>query len=233
MKKRNGQYGTHDHSHNHKNSNSCCGGCGCSDDSSLNNEEREMDRKGHTNDNSGEESCHGHCHHGSCREGGHGCDHEDDQFDELEMEEQIIQLKSDVRSLTDKLMRALAEIQNGKRIADKEKADALKYGVSKFAKDILVIRDTLKLALVNADESNPIVEGVKKVLDIFDKTIDNHGVKPVASEGVKFDPNLHQAIMEVESDLGAGMVVQVMQDGFMIDDRLLRPAMVTVSKGKN
>lgn len=152
--------------------------------------------------------------------------------EDVDQAEQIIRLQSDVKSLSDKLMRALAEVQNTRRIADKEKSDALKYGISKFAKDILVIRDTMKLALANADESSPIVDGIKQVINIFDKTVLNYGIKIIESDGAQFDPNYHQAIMEVESDLEPGMVVQVMQDGFVLEDRLLRPAMVTVSKQK-
>ena len=153
--------------------------------------------------------------------------------DEEDKDHKILELTADLAATSDKLMRTLAEIQNTKRIAEREKADILKYGISKFAKDILSIRDTLKLALTNMIDDNPIVVGIKQTMNMFDKVLKNYNIVIIESENCDFNPHYHQAILEVESDLDVGKIVQVMQDGFMIEDRLLRPALVTVSKGKN
>lgn len=140
-------------------------------------------------------------------------------------------LQAQIDDLKDQLLRAVAESQNIQKRAEKEKSDISKYSISSFAKDVLSIRDNLQLALNNASEaSDAIIEGVKLTMSEMDKILERYGIKMIESLDKPFDPHFHQAMVEIESDKEPGVVVQVMQEGFMIQDRLLRPALVGVSK---
>jgi len=152
----------------------------------------------------------------------------------------MAQLEADLAEFRDKHLRALAEIENVRRRGEKEKADALKYAATNFAKDILGVADNLRRAIEAVPEDaaeadgpvKTLIEGVelteKELLSIFER----HGIKPIAADGQKFDHNLHQAMMEVpDTGQPSGTVVQVLQGGYTIHDRLLRPAMVGVAKG--
>ena len=148
---------------------------------------------------------------------------------------ELEELKLQLEDLNDKLLRAIAESQNIKRIAEKEKSDILKYGISNFARDILSVRDNLKLALESclpsSDISNALLDGIKLTMSEIDKVMTKNGVSFVEALGHQFDPNIHQAMLEIEDqDKEPGTVIQVMQDGFLIHGRLLRPALVVVSK---
>ena len=137
-----------------------------------------------------------------------------------------------VDELKDQLLRAMAEVQNTKKRAEKEKADISKFSISGFAKDVLRIRDNLQLALQsNMKDAGAIVDGIKLTMSEMDNILGSYGIKIIESVGKPFDPNFHQAMIEIETeDSEPGIVVQVMQEGFMIYDRLLRPALVGVSK---
>ena len=149
-------------------------------------------------------------------------------------------LQEEVASLKDQRLRALAEAENIRRRAEKEKADASQYAVTKFARDMLGIADNFAraLAAVPADVRAAADPQVKAVLDGVEatdrqlmQTLERYGVKAVDTSDGKFDPNLHQAIAEVPGNgKPAGAIVDVVQQGFMIGERLLRPAMVTVAK---
>lgn len=141
-------------------------------------------------------------------------------------------LQTQIDDLKDKLLRAIAESQNIQKRAEKEKADISKYSISGFAKDVLRIRDNLQLALFNSKEdTSAIIDGIKLTMSELDKILNNYGIKIIESMGKPFDPHKHQAMIEIESkDQEPGIIVQVMQEGFMIHDRLLRPALVGVSK---
>ena len=149
-------------------------------------------------------------------------------------------LKAEVESLKDQRLRALAEAENIRRRAEKEKADASQYAVTKFARDMVGIADNFAraLAAVPADvraAADPQVQAVLDGVEATDRqliqTLERYGVKPVDTSDGKFDPNLHQAIAEVPGNgKPAGSIVDVVQSGYMIGDRLLRPAMVTVAK---
>lgn len=141
-------------------------------------------------------------------------------------------LQTQIDDLKDKLLRAIAESQNIQKRAEKEKADISKYSISGFAKDVLRIRDNLQLALFNSKEdTSAIIDGIKLTMSELDKILNNYGIKIIDSVGKPFDPHKHQAMIEIESkDQEPGIIVQVMQEGFMIHDRLLRPALVGVSK---
>jgi molecular chaperone GrpE len=149
-------------------------------------------------------------------------------------------LQDEVASLRDQRLRALAEAENIRRRADKEKADASQYAVTKFARDMLGIADNFARALAAVpanirDAADPQVKAVLDGVEATDRqliqTLERYGVKPVDTSDGKFDPNLHQAIAEVPGNgKPAGAIVDVVQQGYTIGERLLRPAMVTVAK---
>jgi len=148
-------------------------------------------------------------------------------------------LKAEVESLKDQRLRALAESENVRRRADKEKAEASQYAVTKFARDMVGIADNFSRALAACpaaarEAADPQIKAVLDGVEATDRqliaTLERYGVKQVDTSG-KFDPNLHQAIAEVPGNgKPAGAIVDVVQSGFMIGDRLLRPAMVTVAR---
>jgi len=149
-------------------------------------------------------------------------------------------LKAEIESLRDQRLRALAEAENIRRRAEREKSEASLYAVTKFARDMLAIADNFSRALAACppevrDAADPQVKAVLDGVEATDRqllgTLERHGVKPVSTEDGKFDPNLHQAIAEVPGNgKPAGSIVDVVQSGYMIGDRLLRPAMVTVAR---
>ena len=144
----------------------------------------------------------------------------------------IEELQDEISNLKDQLLRAVAETQNIQKRSEKEKADISKYSISGFAKDVLSIRDNLQLALNSCvNDTNSIVEGIKLTMSEMDKILDRYGIKIIETLHKPFNPHYHQAMIEIETeDTEPGVVVQVMQEGFMIHDRLLRPALVGVSK---
>jgi molecular chaperone GrpE len=149
-------------------------------------------------------------------------------------------LKTEVETLKDQRLRALAEVENIRRRADKEKIDASQYAVTKFARDMVGIADNFARALAAVpaavrDAADPQVQAVLDGVEATDRqliqTLERYGVKQVDTSDGKFDPNLHQAIAEVPAGgKPPGSIVDVVQAGFMIGERLLRPAMVTVAK---
>jgi molecular chaperone GrpE len=149
-------------------------------------------------------------------------------------------LKAEVESLKDQRLRALAEVENVRRRAEKEKLEASQYAVTKFARDMVSIADNFARALAAVpaqvrEAADPQVKAVLDGVEATDRqliqTLERYGVKSVDTSDGKFDPNLHQAIAEVPGNgKPAGAIVDVVQTGFMINERLLRPAMVTVAK---
>lgn len=149
-------------------------------------------------------------------------------------------LQAEVETLKDQRLRALAEAENIRRRAEKEKNEASQYAVTKFARDMLGIADNFAraLAAVPADvraTADPQVQAVLDGVEATDRqllqTLERYGVKAVDTSDGKFDPNLHQAIAEVPAGgKPPGSIVDVVQSGYMIGERLLRPAMVTVAK---
>jgi molecular chaperone GrpE len=150
-------------------------------------------------------------------------------------------LAKEVADYKDKLLRSLADMENLRRRTDREVADARTYGVSSLARDIAGVADNMRRALAAVDESAVVIEGpVKALVEGVEpierellKVLEKHGVKKFdPQQGVKFDPNLHQAIFEVpDANVASGSIAQVIQPGYMIGERVLRPAMVGVSKG--
>ena len=160
-------------------------------------------------------------------------ENKDEQLSEISPEEKILELE-------DKLARTFAEMENQRRRFEKEKVEAFEYGGFSFAKESLNLIDNLersKQTLQN-DESLKNSEALKKMLEHFDiinkdlmSIFLKNNIKPVDSLNKKLDPNFHQAMMEIEDDQKEpGTIVQEIQKGFVIKDRLLRPALVGVSK---
>jgi molecular chaperone GrpE len=141
----------------------------------------------------------------------------------------------------DKLLRTLAEMENLRKRTEREIGDARVYAVSNFARDVLAVADNMHRALETieaelSEHADPkmkaLIEGVELTERELMKVLEKHGVRKFTPEGEKFDPNLHQAMYEIPTqDLPAGHVAQVMQAGYMLGERVLRPAMVGVSKG--
>jgi len=154
--------------------------------------------------------------------------------------EQIIaDLEAQVVELKDQALRAVAEAENVRRRSAREKLEAGKYSIASLARDLLAVPDTLARAIAGAasEDTTPdgglknLLEGIeltqRQLLNIFER----HGIKPIDPLGEKFDPNFHQAVFDVP-DSGApdGTVIQILQTGYVIGERLLRPAMVGVAK---
>jgi len=156
------------------------------------------------------------------------------------MAQELSGLRAEVEVLKDRALRALAEVENVRKRLERERDDARTYSVTRFARDMLTVADNLNRALAafppdvraKADDSvKAVLEGVEATGRELGAALARHGVKPIEAQGQRFDPNLHQAIAEVPArDTQPGTVVSVVQAGYLIGDRLLRPAMVTVAK---
>ena len=165
---------------------------------------------------------------------------EDDNLVSDEKEEKKLTPEEELESLKDKLARSFAEMENQRRRFEKEKEDAYEYGGYSFAKEALNLLDNLersKAALENDDKLKD-TDALKKIIEHLD-IINNdmltifkkNNIEPVKSINEKLDPNLHQAMMEIEDETKEpGTIVQEIQKGFMMKDRLLRPSLVGVSK---
>ncbi len=153
-------------------------------------------------------------------------------------EDEIQKLKEEIESLKDQRLRAVAELENFRKRAEKDQSDALKYGIANFAKEIINIGDNIERAKSSISDEVRSNEGIKSVVDGLDliaqstlATFEKIGIKKIESINQKFDHNLHQAMMEVEkNDCEPGTIVQELIPGYTLHDRLLRPAMVGVSK---
>ncbi|HWD49898.1 MAG TPA: nucleotide exchange factor GrpE [Rhizomicrobium sp.] len=149
-------------------------------------------------------------------------------------------LRTENAELKDRALRALADAENTRRIAAREKSDASQYAVTKFARDMVTVADNFARALASLptdklDSADPAVKAVIEGIEATERqllaALERYGVKPIETDGAKFDPNLHQAIAEVPANgKPPGTIVDVMQTGYVIGDRLLRPSMVTVAR---
>jgi len=150
----------------------------------------------------------------------------------------IAQLKSDLEAAKQEVLYAKAEMQNVRRRSEKDVADARAYAATGFARDILSVADNLERALsaipgeLREDEKlKGLVAGLEATQREIEKVFAQHGISRIAALGLPLDPNQHQAMIEIpHADAEPGTVVQEMQSGWMIRDRLLRPAMVRVAK---
>lgn len=147
----------------------------------------------------------------------------------------IAQLEAELADMKGKWMRAVAEEQNVRRRAEKEKQDALKYGVTNFAREMVSVADNLRRAMESAPEElkdTDVIKGVEMTERELQSAFKKAGINRIEALGQPFDHNLHQAMYEIQDpSQPAGLVGQVMQDGYVIHDRLLRPSMVGVTKG--
>ena len=162
--------------------------------------------------------------------------------DTSENKEEIKELTPEekIKELEDRVARALAEMENQRRRFEKEKDDAFDYGGFSFAKEALNLIDNLERSrqILESDEILKDTEALKKTLEHFEiiskdmvSIFSRNGITPIVSVGKKLDPNKHQAMMEIDDDQKEpGTIVQEIQKGFMMKDRLLRPALVSVSK---
>jgi molecular chaperone GrpE len=154
----------------------------------------------------------------------------------------VEQLAREAADNKDKLLRSLAEMENMRRRTERQVADAREYGITAFARDVLGVADNMNRALSTIDPQlretadaglKSLLEGVELTERELLKVLEKHGVKKFEPTGEKFDPNLHQAMYEVpDSSLPNGTVAQVVQPGYMIGERILRPALVGVAKAR-
>lgn len=145
-------------------------------------------------------------------------------------------LQAERDELKDKLLRTLAEMENLRRRTARDVHDGRTYAVTAFARDMLNVADNIARALESApkDAEGPLkalIEGVTLTERDLLKTLERHGVKKLEPVGQKFDPNFHQAMFEAPSEIPAGLVSTLVQSGYAIGERVLRPAMVGISKG--
>ncbi|KTE76809.1 nucleotide exchange factor GrpE [Sphingopyxis sp. A083] len=156
---------------------------------------------------------------------------------EAPAQDEAAKLAEQLAAVQQDLLYARAETQNVRRRAEKEVADAHAYAATKFARDILSVADNLGRALASLSEEQRADEAIKPLLTGLEATerelmsvFERHGITRIAAIGLPLDPNQHQAMLEIPSDKDAGTIVQEMQAGYMMKDRLLRPAMVGVAK---
>lgn len=158
-----------------------------------------------------------------------------------EVPDPVARLEAEKTDLKEKLLRTLADMENLRRRTEREIADARAYAVTNFARDMLTVADNTRRALESVPEDargegqgalNAFIEGIELTERDLLKSLERHGVKRLDPQGQKFDPHLHQAMFEVpNADVPNGTVVQVVQTGYVIGDRVLRPALVGVAKG--
>ena len=155
--------------------------------------------------------------------------------------DEFLALGEENKDLKNRLLLLAADMENLRRRTEREKQDSAKYAISNFARDVLTVGDSLTRALQaippeareTADDTlKSLLEGVEMTERELNNVLSRHGVKIDEPKGAKFDPNVHQAIFEVEDpELPSGTITEVVQAGYVIGDRVLRPAMVGVSKG--
>ena len=134
----------------------------------------------------------------------------------------------------DRFLRTAAEFENFKKRAQKEKEDATKFGIERLLKDFLPVMDNLERALDHAEQHalSQVIEGVRLVQKLFENALAKHGVVGFSAVGKPFDPSVHEALMQQESDQPPGTVVSEMSRGYKLNDRLVRPAAVVVAKAR-
>lgn len=152
----------------------------------------------------------------------------------------VAELEGQIRDLTDRLLRAHAEMDNMRKRAEREKAETAKYAITRFATDVVTLGDNLSRALTavppEAAEAQPALKGLLDGVDMTDRaflsTLERHGIRRLDPKGEIFNPHLHQAIAQIHNpEVPAGSIIQVHQTGYTIEDRVLRPAIVVVAQG--
>jgi molecular chaperone GrpE len=156
---------------------------------------------------------------------------------ELAEHDRAAELEAQLEEANNKVLYAAAELQNARRRMDKELADTRAYAAAGFARDMLAVRDHLQRALDHVPdgardgELGNFVGGIEATLRELDQVFQRNGVERIAAKGLPLDPNKHQAMVEIpSSDAEPGTVIEEMQAGYVLKDRLLRPALVGVAK---
>ncbi|HXD46341.1 MAG TPA: nucleotide exchange factor GrpE [Pseudolabrys sp.] len=159
---------------------------------------------------------------------------------EAQAADPVAEAKREAAEFKDKLLRTLAEMENLRRRTEREVADARLYGIASFARDVLAVADNMHRALEAIGpelreqgdaKAKALIDGVELTERELLKTLEKNGVRKFSPQGEKFDPNVHQAMYEVpDADVPSGHVAHVVQAGYMIGERVLRPAMVGVAK---
>ena len=166
-------------------------------------------------------------------------DADDDEGETSGLEEALAALRSDLDAAKQDVLYARAETQNVRRRLEKDVQDARAYAATGFARDILSVSDNLARALDHVppalredEQAKRFIDGIEATMREIEKVFAQHGITRIAAKGMPLDPNQHQAMMEVPAGEGQepGTIVQELQSGYMIKDRLLRPAMVSVAK---
>lgn len=160
---------------------------------------------------------------------------------ELSLEEQLAAARAEIVALSterdserDRALRMAAEAENTRRRLERDKSDAVQYAAAGFARDMLSVADNLARALESlpAEAAGALRTGIEATSRELHAIFERHGVKRVPATGLALDPNLHQAMVEVEAEAEPGTIVSELQAGFTLKDRLLRPALVTVARAK-
>lgn len=171
---------------------------------------------------------------------GHNADTPGTEPVSLQSDDTVTKLESEVAGLKDRLLRALAEVENVRRRAERDVSDARQFAVSNFARDMINVADNLKRAISSVSEAaigrddalKTLVEGVGLTEKEMLRSLERHGVKKIDPAGERFDPNFHEAMFEMpDPKTPAGNVAQVISPGYAIGSRALRPAKVGVSSG--
>jgi len=152
----------------------------------------------------------------------------------LSIEDELTKLRIEMDEYKDRYLRAYAEMDNMKKRLAREKQEIIKYGTEKLLKDMLLIYDAIEKSLMAGMERHPedehFIQGLKMTEKLFLETLKKNNVEPIETQNVAFDPRYHDALMQVAApDMEKGMVVNELEKGFMLHDRVLRPAKVTVS----
>ncbi len=154
--------------------------------------------------------------------------------DNLSVEEKLAKTQEELEAYKEKVLRLAAELENFKKRTQREKEEHMKYALEAFAKELLPFLDNLERAVESAKETKDIeklIEGLELTLSGYLKTLEKFGLKVFAAEGQRFDPNYHEALStEVNDEVEENTVIKELLKGYTLHERLLRPAMVVVSK---
>lgn len=151
--------------------------------------------------------------------------------DHRDLEEELAKKTAQYEDIFSQFQRLQADFANYKKRVEKEKGEIYLYANEKLGKDLLDIIDNLERAIqAETDENNPLLKGINLVYKQLIDTLNKHGIEEIEALGKPFDMNLHYAVVQEESDGESNLVIDVLQKGYKINDRILRPAMVKVSK---
>ena len=146
----------------------------------------------------------------------------------------ITKLTEENASLKDKLLRSLAEVENTRRICEEEKSKTIKFAITNIAKDLIDIMDNFYLAFNNLNNNKSDLESFSKGIELnfneFKKVFEKNNIKRIFPLDEEFNPTFHEAISQVESDKTSGTVIEVLQAGYLLNDRVIKPALVVVAK---